>query len=71
LKPASSPRDPNDGVPATVFRYDLVWEFVSAIVEKRPAVPSFVDGLNAQIVADAVIDSHARRVWVDTPFAAD
>jgi predicted dehydrogenase len=69
LKPASSPRDPNDGVPATVFRYDLVWEFVSAIVEKRPAVPSFVDGLNAQIVADAVIDSHARRVWVDTPFA--
>ena len=39
LKPADSPRDPADGEPATVFRYDLVWEFVSAIVEGRPAVP--------------------------------
>ena len=38
LKPEGSPRDPADGEPATVFRYDLVWEFVSAIVEGRPAV---------------------------------
>ncbi len=52
LKPAASPRDPHDGKPATVFRYDLMWEFVSAIVEGRPAVPSFYDGLTAQIVAD-------------------
>ena len=36
LKPADSPRDPAQGEPATVFRYDLVWEFVSAIVG-RPA----------------------------------
>jgi predicted dehydrogenase len=35
LKPAGSPRDPSQGQPATVFRYDLVWEFVSAIVERR------------------------------------
>lgn len=69
LKPPGSPRDPNVGVPATVFRYDLVWEFVSAIVEKRPAVPSFLDGLNAQLVADAVLRSHAERRWVDTPLA--
>ncbi len=34
LKPAGSPRDPKEGKPATVFRYDLAWEFVSAIVEK-------------------------------------
>lgn len=66
LKPAGSPRDPSQGAPATVFRYDLVWEFVSAIVEGRDATPSFVDGLNAQIVADAVLDSHSRRSWVDT-----
>ena len=59
LKPAGSPRDPGQGEPATVFRYDLVWEFVSAIVEGRPAVPSFYDGLRAQQVADAVIDSYA------------
>lgn len=69
LKPAGSPRDPRQGEPATVFRYDLVWEFVSAIVEKRQAVPSFLDGLNAQIVADAVLDSYQRKVWVPTPVA--
>ncbi len=67
LKPAGSPRDPSQGEPATVFRYDLMWEFVSAIVEGRDAVPSFYDGLNAQIVADAVLRSHAERRWIDTP----
>jgi predicted dehydrogenase len=69
LKPADSPRNPSEGAPATVFRYDLMWEFISAIVEKRAAVPSFYDGLNAQIVADAVLESHAKRVWVETPLA--
>jgi predicted dehydrogenase len=67
LKPDRSPRDPGAGVPATVFRYDLVWEFVSAIVERRPAVPSFFDGLNAQVVADAVLESHSKRTWIATP----
>jgi predicted dehydrogenase len=67
LKPADSPRDPSQGAPATVFRYDLMWEFVSAIVEGRQAVPSFLDGLNAQRVADAVLESHASRTWVETP----
>jgi len=66
LKPKESPRDPSQGKPATVFRYDLVWEFISAIVEGRPAVPSYLDGLNAQIVADAVLQSHAERKWVET-----
>ena len=65
LKPAGSPRDPAQGKPATVFRYDLVWEFVSAIVEGRQAVPSFFDGLKAQMVADAVLESHAERRWVE------
>jgi predicted dehydrogenase len=70
LKPETSPRDPSRGEPATVFRYDLVWEFVSAIVEDRAAVPSFYDGLRAQIVADAVIESYAARRWVDIPHEA-
>ncbi len=65
LKPAGSPRDPSQGAPATVFRYDLVWEFVSAIVEGRPAVPSFADGWQAQVVADAVLQSSAERTWID------
>jgi predicted dehydrogenase len=67
LKPEDSPRDPADGQPATVFRYDLAWEFVSAIVERRAAVPDFYDGLSAQIVADAVIDSYKNRQWVEIP----
>jgi predicted dehydrogenase len=67
LKPTSSPRDPSQGEPATVFRYDLVWEFVSAICEGRDAVPSFYDGLKAQVVADAVLQSHAQRRWIDIP----
>lgn len=64
LKPAGSPRDVREGEPATVFRYDLVWEFVSAIVEKRDAVPSFHDGLRAQIVADSVLQSCAEKRWI-------
>jgi predicted dehydrogenase len=67
LKPVGSPRDPRQGVPATVFRYDVVWEFVSAIVEYRDAVPSFYDGLRAQSVADAVLESHRRRTWIEIP----
>jgi predicted dehydrogenase len=65
LKPAGSPRDPSQGEPATVFRYDLMWEFISAIVEQRDAVPSFRDGLNAQLVADAVLKSYEQRRWLD------
>ncbi|MBX9790298.1 MAG: Gfo/Idh/MocA family oxidoreductase [Pirellulales bacterium] len=64
LKPLGSPRDPRQGQPATVFRYDLAWEFISAIVEHRAAVPSFYDGLRAQVVADAVLQSHAERRWL-------
>ena len=67
LKPADSPRNPTQGEPATVFRYDLVWEFVSAIVAGRDAVPSFYDGLTAQLVADGVLNSYAERRWVEIP----
>lgn len=67
LKPEGSPRDPSQGEPATVFRYDLVWEFVSAIVEGREAVPSYYDGLRAQVIADATLASHANRTWIDIP----
>ena len=65
LKPASSPRNPAEGKPSTVFRYDLVWEFVSAIVEGRDAAPGFDAGASAQAVADAVLESSAMRQWVD------
>ena len=71
LKPPGSPRDPSQGKPATVFRYDLVWEFVSAIVEGRQAVPSFYDGLSfaadhlptavLEIARQAGVGRHAPR----------
>ncbi|MAE66428.1 MAG: oxidoreductase, partial [Phycisphaeraceae bacterium] len=64
-KAPGSPRDPVEGEPATVFRYDLVWEFAAAIREGRSAVPDFDDGLRAQIVADAVMRSHQERRWID------
>ena len=67
LSPPGSPRDPDEGEPATVFRRDLVWEFVSAIVEGRKAVPSFHDGWRAQAVADAVLLSHEQRRWIEIP----
>jgi predicted dehydrogenase len=67
LRPAGSPRSVSDPDPAVVFRYDMVWEFCSAILEGRPAEPSFYDGWAAQVVADAVLSSSAERRWVDVP----
>ena len=67
LKPAGSPRDPSQGVPATVFRYDLVYELVSAIIEQRDAVPGFDNGASAQRIADAVLESYDNRSWVTLP----
>ncbi len=60
-----SPRPPHEGVPSTVFRYDLVYEFVSAIVEGRDAVPGFDHGASAQAVADAVLESFDQKRWID------
>ena len=44
LSPPDSPRDPRAGVPATVFRYDLVWEFVSAITARAAGGTQFLRG---------------------------
>jgi hypothetical protein len=56
-----SPRHPTDGEPSKIFRYDQLWEFVSAIEEKRLARPSFYDGASAQVVADCALESSATR----------
>lgn len=65
LKPASSPRDPSAGKPSTVFRYDLVYELTSAILEERDAEPGFHHGAMAQAVADSVLTAFEKRSWVD------
>ncbi len=67
LKRPASLRDPNEGVPTTVFRYDQAWEFVSAIREGRECVPSFYHGMRAQLVADMVVKAASERRWVDVP----
>jgi predicted dehydrogenase len=43
----------------------LVARMLSAIAGGAPAGPSLADGLSAQVVLDAVLESVARRAWVD------
>ena len=60
-----SPRDPTQGDPLATFRYDQSYEFIDAIVNNRPCRPSFFDGMRAQAVMDAAIESHRERKWVE------
>lgn len=62
-----SPRDPRAGDPLVTFRYDQAWEFVDAIRNQRPCVPSFHDGARVQGVTDAAVRSAETRQWVDLP----
>jgi predicted dehydrogenase len=41
--------------------------FIDAILEDRPVTPSFYDGLKAQEVIDAAIESHQSGSWVSLP----
>lgn len=54
----------------TIHRLDLAvdllaWEFISAILEQRDAIPSFYDGLVAQRLADAVLQSQREARWIE------
>ena len=60
-----APRDSREGDPLVTFRYDQAWEFVDAIHNQRPCVPSFHDGARAQAVMDAAVKSAEMRQWVD------
>jgi predicted dehydrogenase len=66
-KVPGSPRDPGVGDPLVTFRYDQAYEFVDAIRNQRPCVPSFHDGARTQAVIDAAIHSAETRGWVDVP----
>jgi len=63
----SSPRDPRKGDPLVTFRYDQNFEFIDAIRNERPCVPSFLDGARAQGVMDAAVQSAREKRWVDAP----
>jgi predicted dehydrogenase len=41
--------------------------FVDAILENRPVSPSFLDGLKAQEVIDAALESHKSGRWITLP----
>lgn len=60
-----SPRDPCVGDPLIRFRYDQAFEFIDAIRNGRPCVPSFHDGVRTQVVMDAAIRSAQTRAWID------
>ena len=60
-----SPRELGNGDPLVTFRYDQAWEFVDAIRNQRPCVPSFHDGVRAQAVMDAAIRSAETKEWIN------
>ncbi len=62
--PGSS-RDPAQGDPLVTFRYDQAFEFVDAIRQQRPCVPSLHEGARAQRVMDAALRSAAAGQWVE------
>jgi predicted dehydrogenase len=63
-----SPRDPRQGDPRVAFRYDQIFEFIDAISSNRPCVPSFWEGVQAQAVMEAMLNSRERRRWVDVVY---
>jgi predicted dehydrogenase len=65
LKWPGSPRDPHVGDPLITFRYDQDVEFIQAIVNQRPCVPSFAEGAQVQAVMDAAVLSTEEKQWVD------
>jgi predicted dehydrogenase len=60
-----SRRDPREGDPLVTFRYDQIVEFIDAITQQRPCVPSFREGVVAQAVMEAAQLSQRERRWVD------
>jgi predicted dehydrogenase len=60
-----SPRDAGTGDPLVTFRYDQAWEFIDAIRNQRPCVPSFHDGARTQAVIDGTLKSAELRQWVE------
>lgn len=64
-----SPRDPNAGDPLATFRYDQDFEFIDAIRNRRPCVPSLLDGAKVQAVMEAALISDREKRWVVVPKA--
>jgi predicted dehydrogenase len=64
LKIPGSPRDVHTGDPVIAFRWDQDFEFIDAILNNRPAVPSFAEGARCQAVMTAALESDEKSAWV-------
>jgi predicted dehydrogenase len=64
--PAGDDSDPLDVVGRATIA-PLVARLLESIDTGIAASPSFADGVAAQIVLDAVLESASRRAWVDIP----
>jgi predicted dehydrogenase len=61
-----SPRNPFEGEPTTMFRYDEDIAFIQSIVNGHSGdLPTFYDGMRCQAVIDAVVQSAQQRSWVE------
>jgi predicted dehydrogenase len=65
LKVPGSTRDPREGDPLFTFRYDQNFEFIDAIRNERPCSPSFEEGMLAQGIMDAAMESAREKRWVE------
>jgi predicted dehydrogenase len=63
-----SKRDPAAGDPRVSFRYDQDIEFINAIREGRPCRPSLREGVMAQTVMDAAVESARERRWMEIEY---
>src|SRR5688572_8347190 len=67
LKVPNSLRDPHAGDPLQTFRYDQNYEFIEAILQQRPASPSFEDGARCQAIMDTAVQSDQQGQWISVP----
>ncbi len=65
LKLPGAPGDPHQGDPVVNFRFEQDYEFIDAILNNRPCYSSFLDGVRAQAVMDAALQSARENSWVD------
>lgn len=65
-----SPRDPHQGDPLFVFRYDQTFEFLDSIRSGRQCLTSFHEGAMVQGVIEASLTSESERRWIDVSHLA-
>jgi predicted dehydrogenase len=65
-KPASLP-GPKNTIGWERFHVHCIHNFISSVVERRPAYPSIEDGAKTQAVMEAALESQETGAWVAVP----